>query len=229
MNIVNRALAFCRQPMLAGGLLMVALLALALPVPTNAQASAPTSPEQLIRSASQEILDQIKADPSLQSGDIERLNRLVDQQVMPHVNFQRMTALAVGRNWRSASPEQQTILMAEFRRLLLLTYADAVRQVSDTKIVVRPSRAKPTDDDVIVRTQVLRSGQEPVQLDYRLEKTSAGWRIYDLNILGLWLIENYRNQFAQVVSANGIDGLIRDLRDKNKRLTASVSARRAGD
>ena len=116
--------------------------------------------------------------------------------------------------------------MAEFRRLLLLTYADAVRQVSDTKIEIRPSRAKPTDDDVIVRTQVLRPGKEAIQLDYRLEKTLAGWRIYDLNILGLWLIDNYRSQFAQVVSANGIDGLIRNLQEKNKTLAASVSAKR---
>jgi len=110
-----------------------------------------------------------------------------------------------------------------------LTYADAVRQVTDTKIEVRPSRAKPSDDEVIVRTLLLRPGKEAIQLDYRLEKTPVGWRIYDFNLLGLWLIESYRNQFAQVVGASGIDGLIRDLREKNKTLTASVGAKRAGN
>lgn len=188
-----------------------------------------TSPEDLIRSASQGLLDEIRTDRTLQTGDIERLNRLVDSRVMPYVNFQRMTALSVGRNWRAATPEQQQALMVEFRRLLLLTYADAVRQVTDTKIEVRPSRAKPSDEEVIVRTLLLRPGKEAIQLDYRLEKTPVGWRIYDFNLLGLWLIESYRNQFAQVVSASGIDGLIRDLREKNKTLAASVNAKRAGN
>ncbi len=191
--------------------------------------TAQTSPEDLIRSASQGVLDEIRADRTLQTGDIERLNRLVDSRVMPYVNFQRMTALSVGRHWRSATPDQQQALMVEFRRLLLLTYADAVRQVTDTKIEVRPSRAKPSDEEVVVRSLLLRPGKEAIQLDYRLEKTPVGWRIYDFNLLGLWLIESYRNQFTQVVGASGIDGLIRDLREKNKTLTASVSAKRAGN
>ncbi len=215
---------FVRAGVLA--LLWAGLLLAAVPRGFAQPAGAGLSPEELIRSASQDILNEINADRSLQTGDIERLNRLVDQRVMPYVDFRRMTALAVGRHWRSATPDQQKVLMAEFRRLLLLTYADAVRQVTDTKIEIRPSRAKPTDDDVIVRTQVLRPGKEAIQLDYRLEKTPAGWRIYDLNILGLWLIDNYRSQFAQVVSANGIEGLIRNLQDKNKTLAASVSAKR---
>jgi phospholipid transport system substrate-binding protein len=165
----------------------------------------------------------------VQSGDINRLNNLVDKRVMPHVNFQRMTALSVGRNWRSASPEQQKILMAEFRRLLLLTYADAVRQVTDTQIQVRPMRSKPEDTEVIVRTQVLRPGKEAIQLDYRLEKADGSWKIFDLNILGLWLVEHYRNQFQQVVGASGIDGLIQALRDKNQSLAASAGAKRAAN
>jgi phospholipid transport system substrate-binding protein len=195
--------------------------------PVQAQPTAQTAPEELIRQVSQGVLDEIKSDRSLQSGDIERLNKLVDQRVMPYVNFQRMTALSVGRNWRQATPEQQQVLMTEFRRLLLLTYADAVRQVTDTKIEIRPMRGKPTDDDVVVRTQVLRPGKEAIQLDYRLEKTPAGWRIYDFNVLGLWLIESYRNQFTQVVTAGGIDGLIRDLQAKNKSLSSSASRKRA--
>ncbi|MEN9758923.1 MAG: putative phospholipid-binding protein mlaC precursor [Pseudomonadota bacterium] len=195
--------------------------------PVQAQPTAQTAPEELIRQVSQGVLDEIKSDRSLQAGDIERLNKLVDQRVMPYVNFQRMTALSVGRNWRQATPEQQQVLMTEFRRLLLLTYADAVRQVTDTKIEIRPMRGKPTDGDVVVRTQVLRPGKEAIQLDYRLEKTPAGWRIYDFNVLGLWLIESYRNQFTQVVTAGGIDGLIRDLQAKNKSLSSSASRKRA--
>jgi phospholipid transport system substrate-binding protein len=192
-------------------------------------ANAQSAPDQLILSISQGVLDEIKADRSLQSADINRLNNLVDKRVMPHVNFQRMTALSVGRNWRSASPEQQRILMAEFRRLLLLTYADAVRQVTDTQIQVRPMRSKPEDTEVIVRTQVLRPGKEAIQLDYRLEKADGSWKIFDLNILGLWLVEHYRNQFQQVVGASGIDGLIRALQDKNQSLAASAGAKRAAN
>jgi phospholipid transport system substrate-binding protein len=192
-------------------------------------ANAQSAPDQLILSISQGVLDEIKADRSLQSADINRLNNLVDKRVMPHVNFQRMTALSVGRNWRSASPEQQRILMAEFRRLLLLTYADAVRQVTDTQIQVRPMRSKPEDTEVIVRTQVLRPGKEAIQLDYRLEKADGSWKIFDLNILGLWLVEHYRNQFQQVVGASGIDGLIRTLQEKNQSLAASAGAKRAAN
>ena len=186
-----------------------------------------TPPDELVRTISQGVLDDIKADRTLQTGDIDRLNNLVDRRVMPHINFSRMTSLAVGRNWRSASPDQQKVLMAEFRRLLLLTYADAMRQVTDTSIQIRPLRAKPDDDEVIVRTQVLRPGKESIQLDYRLEKSTSGWRIYDINVLGLWLVEHYRNQFAQVVSASGIDGLIRSMQDKNQSLMASASGRRS--
>lgn len=183
-------------------------------------------PDELVRTVSQGVLDEIKADRSLQTGDIERLNALVDKRVMPYVNFQRMTALAVGRNWRAATPDQQAALQTEFRRLLLLTYADAVRQVTDTTIQVRPMRSAPADQEVIVRTQVLRPGKEAIQLDYRLQQTAAGWKIFDLNILGLWLIEHYRNQFTQVVGASGIDGLIKSLRDKNKSLAETATAQR---
>lgn len=188
--------------------------------------TAQTPPDELVRTVSQGVLDEIKADRTLQTGNLDRLNALVDKRVMPYVNFQRMTALAVGRNWRTATPEQQAALQTEFRRLLLLTYADAVRQVTDTTIQVRPMRSAPTDEEVIVRTQVLRPGKEPIQLDYRLQKTPAGWKIFDLNILGLWLIEHYRNQFAQVVGASGIDGLIKSLKEKNQSLAQTATAQR---
>lgn len=190
-------------------------------------AQATAAPDELIRTVTQGVLDQVRSDRSLQTGNIERLNTLVDQRVMPYVNFQRMTSLAVGRNWRQATPDQQQQLMTEFRRLLLLTYADAVRQVTDTTIQIRPMRSKPDDDEVIVRTQVLRPGKEAIQLDYRLEKSGASWKIFDLNILGLWLVEHYRNQFTQVVGASGIDGLIKSLQDKNRTLAANAGGRQA--
>ena len=189
----------------------------------SATVTAQTAPDELIRSVSQGVLDEIKADRTLQTGDMDRLNNLVDRRVLPHVDFQRMTALAVGRNWRAASPEQQKAIMAEFRRLLMLTYSGAVRQVTETAIQVRPMRSKPEDDEVIVRTQVLRPGKEAVQIDYRLQKTAGGWRIFDMNIMGLWLVEHYRNQFAQVVGAGGIDGLIQSLKEKNQTLASGGS------
>ena len=182
---------------------------------------AQSSPDEFIRTISQSVLDDLKADRSLQSGDIERLNVLVERKVMPYVDFQRMTALAVGRNWRAANPEQQRALMQEFRRLLLLTYSGAVRQVNDLTLQVRPVRGKPDDDEIIVRTQVLRPGREPILIDYRMQKSGSSWKIFDLNIMGLWLVEHYRNQFAQVVGASGIDGLIQSLREKNQTLAMS--------
>lgn len=196
-------------------------------VQAQTQAQNAMAPDELVRSISTGVLDEVKADRTLQSGNIERLNSLVERRVMPHVNFSRMTALAVGRNWRAASTDQQKVLMTEFHRLLLLTYADALRQVTDTTIQIKPVRARSDDDEIIVRTQVLRPGKEPIQLDYRLEKSGAGWKIFDLNVLGLWLVEHYRNQFAQVVTANGIDGLIKSLQEKNQNLASMASSKKS--
>jgi phospholipid transport system substrate-binding protein len=203
------------------------LFALLTPALLSGPVLAQTSPESLIQSVSQGVLDEVKTDRTLQTGDIERLNQLVDKRVMPHVNFARMTALAVGRNWRSATPDQQQQIMKEFRQLLLLTYSGALREVSDTTVRVLPLRAKPEDTIVIVRTQVLRPGQEAIQLDYRLEKSAEGWKIFDLNVLGLWLVEHYRSQFAQVVTASGLDGLIKSIQEKNQSLSQTVAVNRA--
>ena len=200
------------------GRIVLALMSACLAPSLQAQGA----PDEFIRSISQSVLDDLKADRSLQTGDIERLNLLVERKVMPYVDFQRMTALAVGRNWRAASPEQQRLLMQEFRRLLLLTYSGAVRQVNDLTFQVRPVRAKPEDDEIVVRTQVLRPGREPIQIDYRMQKFPNSWKIFDLNIMGLWLVEHYRNQFTQIVGASGIDGLIQSLREKNQTLAASA-------
>jgi phospholipid transport system substrate-binding protein len=183
------------------------------------------SPDELIKVVTQDILDTVRADRSLQQGDLNRINVLVDQRVMPVVDFSKMTALTVGIHWRRSSPSQQEQLMAAFRELLLLTYSDALLQMRDTAVEVRPARYAPEDQDVVVRTFALRTGKEPIQLDYRLHKTPAGWKIYDFNVLGLWLVDHYRNQFSQLVGARGIDGLIAALQSKNKALRQSSVAR----
>jgi phospholipid transport system substrate-binding protein len=198
---------------LAGGLLLAASSLAALPA-----FAADEAPDALVKRLSSEVLDTIKADKSLQTGDVTKIIALVDSKIMPNVNFQRMTASAVGPGWRQATPEQQKKLQDEFKTLLVRTYSGALAQVSDQEISVKPLRAGPDDKDVTVRTEVRGRG-DPIQLDYRLEKTpgeGAGWKIYNLNVLGVWLVETYRSQFAQEVSAKGIDGLIASLSERNK-------------
>lgn len=184
------------------------------------------SPDGLIRAMSEDLLRVIKADRRLVEGDLDRLNAVVDERVMPAVDFSRMTALTVGIHWRRASPEQQQRLMAAFRELLLLTYADALRYVQNASVDVKPGRYPAEAEDATVRTQILRAGKEPIQLDYRLGKTAQGWKIYDFNVLGLWMVDHYRNQFGQLVMARGIDGLITELEQKNKSLRSSIAGRR---
>lgn len=173
------------------------------------------APDAMIRRLSTEVLNSIKADKDVQAGDLRKVVSFVDSKIMPNVNFRRMTAAAVGRSWRQATPEQQQRLQDEFKTLLVRTYSGALSQVSDQSVNVKPLRASPGDTEVLVRTEVLGRG-DPVQLDYRMEKTPSGWKIYDLNILGIWLVETYRTQFAQEISARGIDGLITTLALRNK-------------
>ena len=180
------------------------------------------APDTLIKRLSSDVLDKIKADKTVQGGDMTKVMALVDSQVMPNVNFTRMTASAVGRSWRQATPEQQKKLQDEFKTLLIRTYSGALSQVKDQTINVKPLRAAAGDTEVVVRTEVLGRG-DPVQLDYRLEKVGAGWKIYDLNVLGVWLVETYRNQFAQEINAKGIDGLIASLSERNKTNSAKKS------
>ena len=187
-----------------------------------AQAQAAMAPDALIRQLSTEVIDSVKSDKAIQAGDVGRIIALVDTKVMPHVNFQRMTASAVGRHWRGATPKQQKRLQDEFKILIVRTYAGALTQVKDQTVQLKPMRSKPEDDDVVVRTEIRGKG-EPTQLDYRLEKTSGAWRIYDVNVLGVWLVENYRNSFAQEIGAGGIDGLIAKLAEKNKAVAAKTS------
>jgi len=192
-----------------------AWLALSAGLPITA-AAAEETPDALVKRVSADVLETIRKDPSLKTGDVARIGALVDKMVMPHVNFQRMTAAAVGPQWRQATPEQKQRLQAEFKSLLIRTYAGAVAQVNDQTVVVKPMRAAAGDKDVLVRTEVRGKG-DPIQLDYRLEQSADGaWRIYNLNVLGVWLVETYRSQFAQEVNARGIDGLIQALSSRNK-------------
>lgn len=186
------------------------------------QAQAGEAPEVLIQRIASEVIDTVKADPAIQSGDIDKVVALVDGKIMPYVNFTRMTASAVGRFWRQATPAQRQRLEAEFKILLVRTYAGALSQINDQKLVLRPMRSRPEDTEVVVRSE-LRGRGDPVQMDYRMEKTTSGWRVYDLNVLGIWLVDTYRTQFSQEINAHGIDGLIETLSQRNRSQAAKAS------
>ncbi|HSW19375.1 MAG TPA: ABC transporter substrate-binding protein [Ramlibacter sp.] len=180
--------------------------------------AADEAPDALIKRLSDDTLAAIRSDAALKSGDVNRIMTLVDTRIMPNVNFQRMTASAVGPAWRQATPEQQKRLQDEFKTLLVRTYSGALAQVNDETISVKPMRSAPADNEVVVRTEIRGRG-DPIQLDYRMEKTpgqGAGWKIINLNVLGVWLVETYRSQFAQEINAKGVDGLIGTLTDRNK-------------
>lgn len=188
--------------------------------------AADEAPDAFIKRLSVDVLDTIKADKSLQNGDVSKIMTLVDAKIMPNVDFKRMTASATGPAWRRATPEQQQRLQREFMTLLVRTYAGALSQVGDQDIVMRPFRGSPQDSEVVVRSEVRGGKGDPIQLDYRLAKTpgeGAGWKIYDLNVMGVWLVDTYRGQFAQEINAKGIDGLIAALAERNK-----ASAQRKG-
>ena len=194
----------------AGALCLLAAAPLAM--------AADEAPDAMIQRLSDDVLTTIRTDKSLQGGDIGRVMSVVDSKIMPNVNFTRMTASATGPSWRKATPEQRQRLQTEFKQLLVRTYAGALAQVNDQTIQLKPLRAAPEDKDVLVRTEIVGRG-DPIQLDYRLEKTpgeGAGWKIYNLNVLGVWLVETYRGQFAQEINAKGIDGLISTLVERNK-------------
>ena len=194
-----------------------AVCALGLSLPLLSVA-ADEAPDALIKRVAVETLDAVKADKSLKSGDVAKIMQLVDTKLVQHINFRRMTALATGPSWRKATPEQQKRLQDEFKLLLVRTYAGALSQVSDQTIEVKPLRGDIDEKNLVIRTEVKGRG-DPIQLDYRLEKTpgeGAGWMIYDLNVLGIWLIENYKSQFTKEINNGGMDGLINSLAERNK-------------
>jgi phospholipid transport system substrate-binding protein len=199
---------------IAAAVLVVGLAGGFLPL---AQA-ADEAPDALIKRLSDEVLASIKSDKGVQSGETARVMALVDSKIMPNVNFQRMTASAVGPGGRPPTPEQQKRLQDEFKLLLVRTYSGALSQVADEAVSIKPLRSAPTDTEVVVRSEIRGRG-DPIQLEYRLEKTpgqGAGWKIYNLNVLGVWLVETYRSQFSQEINAKGVDGLIASLSERNK-------------
>jgi phospholipid transport system substrate-binding protein len=176
-----------------------------------------STPDGLVKFVVEDVMNTIKSDKAIQSGDLRKINSLVDQKILPYSDFQKTTRMSMGRNWSKATPAQQALITQEFKTLLIRIYGGALAQVKDQKIQYKPFRASADDTDVIVRTVVVGKG-EPIQLDYRLEKTGNAWRVYDINILGAWLVESYRNQFNDQVSKGGIDGLIQFLQQRNNSL-----------
>ena len=207
--------------------LMKKLLAMAtIAFATAAQAAPATeAPDVLVKRISQDVIDTAKSDKGIQAGDINRVNQLVETKILPYVDFQRMTSLAAGRHWRTATPDQQQRLSAEFRTLLVYTYSGALSQIKNETVEFKPLRADPSDTEVEVRSQVNVARGEPVLLNYRVAKSPAGWKIYDINVLGAWLVETYKSSFNSEISKGGIDGLIKTLADKNKALASRPAAK----
>jgi len=185
-----------------------------------AQAPDQSTPDGLIKAVVSDVMASVKSDPEIQKGNIPRIVDLVDKKIVPHTDMRRTTEMAMGPNWKKASPEQQTQLVAEFKTLLIRTYSGALSQLRDQTVQFKPLRAAPDDNQVVVKTVVLGHG-DPVPLDYRLEKTATGWKVYDMNIMGVWLVEAYRNQFANQISQNGVDGLVKFLQERNKQLASA--------
>ncbi len=180
----------------------------------------PVAADAFVKQVSADVIDAVKADKAIQAGDVARIRALVDAKVMPHVNFQRMTASSVGPQWRSATPDQQKRMLTEFQTLMVNTYSGALTQVKDQAVVVKPLRATPDQTELVVRSEVRGKG-DPIQLDYRLEKAGDGWKIYDVNVGGFWLVDAYKGQFAKDLSNGGIDALINRLAEKNKSLASA--------
>jgi phospholipid transport system substrate-binding protein len=187
--------------------------ALAAPAPVAGEA-----PDALVKRISNDVIDTAKADKDIQAGNSKKVTELVDSKILPYVDFQRMTALAAGRFWRDATPEQKTALSNEFRTLLIHTYSGALSQIKNETVEFKPMRADPADQEVEVRSQVNVQRGEPIQLNYRLAKGPSGWKIFDINVLGAWLVETYKGTFATEIGKGGIDGLIKKLAERNKEL-----------
>ena len=197
---------------------LIALATVALAV--NAQAAAPANeaPDALVKRISQDVIDTAKSDKAIQAGDTKKVMDLVETKILPYVDFQRMTALAAGRFWREATPDQQKALSEQFRTLLIFTYSGALSQIKNETVEFKPLRAAPDDTEVEVRSQVNVARGEPIPLNYRVAKSATGWKIYDINVLGAWLVETYKGNFAAEISKTGVDGLIKKLAERNKQL-----------
>lgn len=182
-----------------------------------------TPPDVLIKIVVTEVMTTVKADPDIQKGNIPKIVELVEKKIVPYTDMRRTTEMAMGPNWKKATTEQQAQLTSEFKNLLIRTYSGALSQLRDQTVQFKALRAAPDDREVVVKTVVLGRG-DPVPLDYRLEKTANGWKVYDMNIMGVWLVEAYRNQFSNQISQNGIEGLVKFLQDRNKQLATAKPA-----
>lgn len=198
--------------------MMKKLIALVFAVLLVSPALAQEAPDVLVKRVTEEVLEIVRKDRDIQNGSTQKAVELVDQKVLPHFDFRHMTALAVGKDWKKASPGQQQQLTAEFKTLLVRTYSNALTSYKNQKIVYKPFKMNPGDGEVLVRTEVIQPGSKPVQIDYNLEKSDAGWKVYDVVVAGISLVTNYRDQFAQEVRSGGIDGLIAAIAAKNKSL-----------
>jgi phospholipid transport system substrate-binding protein len=192
--------------------ILTALLLLALAAPV---ALAQEAPDALVKRIAEETLTTIRADKELQTGNPAKVKALIETKLVPHFDTTRMTALAMGRNWRSASPEQQKELTEQFKTLLIRTYSNALTNYRDNTMNYKPLRMNPGDNEVIVRTEVTRPGQAPVQIDYSMEKVPEGWKAYDVVVAGVSLVTNYRDEFNDTVRSSGVDGLVKALQAKN--------------
>ncbi|HEX5344533.1 MAG TPA: ABC transporter substrate-binding protein [Duganella sp.] len=198
----------------------IALATVAVAFNAHAAVPANEAPDALVKRISQDVIDTAKNDKAIQAGDTKKVMELVETKILPYVDFQRMTSLAAGRFWRDATPEQQKALTEQFRSLLVFTYSGALSQVKDQTIDFKPLRAAPDDTEVEVRSQVNMPRGEPIPLNYRVAKGPQGWKIYDINVLGAWLVETYKGTFASEISKGGMDGLIKALTEKNKKLAS---------
>ena len=182
-----------------------------------------TPPDVLIKMVVTDVMTTVKSDPDIQKGNIPKIVDLVEKKIVPYTDMRRTTEMAMGPNWKKATPEQQAQLTSEFKNLLIRTYSGALSQLRDQTVQFKALRAAPDEKEVVVKTVVLGRG-DPVPLDYRLEKTANGWKVYDMNIMGVWLVEAYRNQFSNQISQNGIEGLVKFLQDRNKQLATAKPA-----
>jgi len=186
-------------------------------------ALAQEAPDALVKQVTEEVLEIVRKDKDIQNGNAKKAIDLVDAKVIPHFNFQHMTALAVGKDWRKASPQQQQQLTSEFKTLLVRTYSNALTGYKNQKVIYKPFKMNPGDTEAMVRTEVQQPGNKPVQLDYSLEKLDAGWKVYDVSVAGISLVTNYRDQFGQEIRNSGIDGLIKAIATKNKSLEGNLA------
>ena len=203
--------------------MMKKIIALIFATLVAVTAQAQETPDVLIKQVTEDVLEIVRNDKDIQSGNTQKAIDLVDKKVLPHFDFLHMTALALGKDWRKATPQQQQQLTAEFKTLLVRTYSNALTGYKNQKVVYKPFKMNAGETDVLVRTEVLQPGSKAIQLDYSLEKKESGWKVYDVTVAGISLVTNYRDQFAQEVRNGGVDGLIATVAAKNKSLESNLA------